>query len=83
MESQMRNAMGDNHVCVGVYAHPCVGIDRIPNSKESLEAGCLSSTELQDPGGFMGEAVGVDLSQIWDLVGRGSKALTPRWGVRC
>ena len=40
LESQMRNAMGDNHVCVGVYAHPCVGIDRIPNSKESLEAGC-------------------------------------------
>ena len=62
LESQTRNAMGDSRVCVRVYVRLDVGVDRVPSFEEDLEAGCQAPTEVHDPEGGAGEAVGADLS---------------------
>ena len=83
MESNMRNAMGDNRVCVRVYVHPNVRVDRVPSSEEGLEAGCQAPTEFHNPEGGAGEAVGADFSYMRDKAGRSSGVLTPWWDVWC
>jgi hypothetical protein len=73
----MSNAVGDNRVRFRVYVHPDVGADRVFSSEEGLEPSCKAPTEFHYSKGGAGNAVGADLSQVWDMVGRWSGVLTP------
>ncbi len=70
LESHVCDAVTYRRVRVRVCVHPDVGADRISNYVEGLQPGGQVPSEFIDWEGGAEKAVGADVSQVWDMVGR-------------